>query len=448
VTGIFEWSPPDGQWPFDNDSAGKDWVRVRLQFVDRSGLSGSRWWSAFGDRGSNFANATEVLVRRGGSVNWGGIAMSTDFAGVTGDFKKLAGAAEVDLVATDFTANGGLCVQIYEKVDQGSPASFEYATDVCGWGNFGFGDPEGVPGRWRVGLQPGTYRLKFVDPANYYGIANVLLHNVTFASQWWTPGGRAENLRDASDLVVTAGTPLTNIAGVLRPSKQLRLDVIDIPEEVNIASLRGRITVSDDFGNWTGGTMEVDLRQRRVGANVTGLVDGRAYRIFLSFSDNNGLSRWWLIGGGTLEDATPIVPDETIIEPWQPRPLLVTMHDQVGVPYGPGEGCVVLLPLGSETPAASACTDQYGIVFLQQVPLGTYRVLAYQRDPVTKTELYSAIRLADFDVTNTLPISEVFRNYSYGLSDISRLGDGVTLSSWYLDAAAIVLPGCARCQAQ
>lgn len=433
----FSWTEPDDAWVFDNVGGAHQFTRARVQLVDNAAIDAGRWWTAFGDEGLTASSATQVLLPASGdgSVNLGTVTMVPGVR-VGGVLTKSVGGQTESLDGTDF---GSLCVDVFANV---GAQTWEQFNTVCGYPEQGFGvDPEEL-GRWQIALPAGkSYRVLFVDRANYYGLDNVLLYNVKFARHWWrSDGGYAENVAQATDIVVGRGSAaITGIDGVLRPSKQLRLDVVDIPAEIDVSTLQGRIAVVDEFDNWTGGAMQVDAVARTVGANVTGLVDGREYKIFLSFSGPGNFSKWWLVGGGTLDDATGSVPAELIREPWPVDPLLVTLHRSDGTPFGPGDACVVMAAVEDPaTPLASACTEQYGVVRLQRVPAGAYRVVAYQRDD-SGALVGEAVVIDPFIVDLGLPAVPSFPGYVYGIADTSRLSDGSSLQPPYSIDSAVVL---------
>lgn len=462
----FHWRPTSSQWVFDNDAGLGNYTRVQLQFSDRSGVDYARWWSAFGDSGRTASRATEILIPT--SPECLGFDFEVDltkcnFDGVNlGEITMEAGTAvsgtltEEDGTALDPEDFGNLCVFVWEQV--GSSTSWERFTQRCAQryepagdgqparGGFNFEGQE--RGYWRIALPPGKFRFHFDESPNYFGDEGILNHNTILAAHWWkgAPGAsvRAERLADATTLTV-ASTAITGIDGVMRPSKQLRLDVVGIPDSITLYG--GRIAVVDDFDNWTGGAMEIT--NGSVGANVTGLVEGRKYKIFLSFDYIDNVrkqlyQRWWLVGGGTLEDAAGIVPADVIEEPWQPGALLATLHRIDGSPYGDGEACLAMASTADlAKPVASSCTDQYGIVRLQRVPVGSYRIVAYQRNPITKALIGEALVIDEsFDITLDLePAPGFFPGYVLGLSDITRLSPGSSLPDGYSTGVAVVVPG-------
>lgn len=437
----FGWSEPDDQWVWDDMNNGSRYMRARLQLVDRMALDAGRWWTAFGDAGRNVTNATEVLVpasSTGRGLNLGTIVMEPGTK-VTGELREDSGdGTSAPLEPSDFKA---LCVDVFEQVDTGT---WEVFNSTCSGTGSGFQVDREVPGRWQIAVPPGTYRVLFVDRANYYGVENVLLYNVNYAKQWWRDDGTpGDNVASATDIVVDDSDTVEVIDGVdaaLRPAKQLRLDVVDIPAGIDVDQLEGRITVSDEFGNWTGGLMVAGDDGRSMGANVTGLVEGRAYKIFLSFN-GGGVDKWWLVGGGTLEDASPIVPADVIEEPWQPDPIAVSVHRSDGRVYGAGEACVAIAPLdGASAPLASSCTEGGGMVRLQRVVPGSYRVVAYQRDTVSGELVGEPVVIQPFAVDLGLPPHPSVPGHVRGLADVSLLEDGARLAGGARSDAAIVVP--------
>jgi hypothetical protein len=433
----FRWSPPS-EWPTDNPTTGGGWTTVTMQIVDRSGISATRWWSAFGDPGVSYETATAILLPSSGpSVNVGTIAATAGTL-LTGELRKeLPGGGSAPLTASDFV---DLCIDVI-RISAAGPQS---AATMCGFRDFGFGSDLTVPGKWRISLPPGTYRIRFIDRPNYFGTSNVLLYNVNFAPQWWrADGARGESPSTASLFDLPAGTP-GDLSAVLRPAKQVRVDVTGIPASVDLTEAWASVSIVDEQGNWTGGAMTIDAVARTASASVTGLVEGRPYRIFLRFEGSGGsFYRWWLVGGGTLDSATGIVPGPVVVEPWQTQPLLVSLHRPDGNAYGPGEACIALAPAASpgDEPAASSCVGSNYVALLQRVPAGTYRVVAYRRDPDTGETIGSPIRLADFEVTNDLPTAApFFPDFAIGVSDTSRLAGGASITPPFSPLAAVVLP--------
>ena len=489
------WSA-QSQWTTHNSRTTEDWIPATFHFVDYSGQLATHWWSPFAsDAGLSFEQSTQVLVPTNGpSVNIGTVTLSagTPISGllqkeVNGVTQNLEGGSS-DTEYTD--ANGDfvddragdfvdLCVEVLRDTSSPNQNSIEFAGVMCAYRGFGFPDaanpPPAVPadrGSWRMALPQGEYFIRFVDRPNYFGDANALLYNVRFAAQFWrADGGRGEKLflpsssSVAPSRLVVAGTPINGINGVMRVAQQLRVDITDIPFDTTTSAspdlfgLQGSVYVQDTVsGAWTGGAMALVTTSAlndstRVGgatlsASVTGLVPGREYRVYLSADnipdpDREWLGEQWLVGGGTLENASGLVPGPVITEPWPVKPLLVTMHRADGSPYGDGQACLAAFPLPSGidatgTPAASQCTDEFGQVELQRMPLGTYEVWAYRKD--NNVVVGTPIRIkTSFEVTRGL-IPVPGRPLVVGLSDISRLNPGASLPNGYFSIAAVVLP--------
>ena len=463
------------QWPTHNSRTQRDWIPATFLFDDRSGQLAPQWWNPFAsDDGTTFERSTHLLVRAGGrSVNFGTVTLSAGVA-VTGVLSSqvvdaeglpvlLNGAEQTrPLVASDFK---DLCVEVLR--DMGDGQSVEFTSVNCA-GPSGFGVDPNDPGAWRMSLREGNYRLRFIDRANYFGVSNVLLYNVTFSAQFWRPDGqRGERLFPdptnssilASGVLEVTSSARTNIDGVLRPARQLRVDIVDIPFTVTMSAsptlngLTGAVYAQDTVsGAWTGGAMTLvttsasppNVTSATLSANVTGLVAGRVYRIFLMAGNwppfEGSLSEQWVVGGGTFENASGLVPGEVIVEPWPVKPLLATLHRPDGSAYGADQACLAVFPVGgsiSGTPAASACTDQLGQVSLQRLPLGNYQVYAYKKNgnSVVGTPVLIS---ASFAVTRSLPSGPDGR--IVGLSDVSRLSSGASLPNGYFPIAAVVLP--------
>lgn len=272
----------------------------------------------------------------------------------------------------------------------------------------------------------------------------------------------------APSRLVVAGTPINNVDGVMRVAQQLRVDIVDIPIDATTSAsptlfgLRGAVYALDTVsGAWTGGAMTLVtssaspslVTSATLSANVTGLVAGRAYKIFLIAGNEDGegrerLSEQWLVGGGTLENASGLVPGPVITEPWPVKPFLVTMHRPDGTPYENDRACIAVFPRGanaSGTPAASACTETLpviglgpvsGLVFLQRLPLGEYEVYAYKKNqnlvdgtPILVDE--------NFEVLRNMPTNSF--GLLVGISDTSRLNSG-SVPFPYDPNSAVVLP--------
>jgi hypothetical protein len=326
-----------------------------------------------------------------------------------------------------------------------------------------------------MALLPGDYYFRFVDRANYFGAANVLLYNVRFASEFWRDdGSRGERLLGggplaASEVDVTTAAR-TGVDAVLRPAKQLRVDVTDIPLDVTTAAesdlfgLRGGLYIQDTVsGAWTGGSMTVVTSSAlgspglvgavTLSASATGLVEGREYRIFLyaenfPSGDTPKLVRYWMIGGGTVDDADGLVPGSVIVEPWPIAPILLTMHDADGVPYADDEACIAVFPAGSNGSGsllASACTETVavynapGVVFLQRLAPGSYEVWAYKKSGGQVVGTPVLIDSA-FTVSLALSTPSIAPGFFIGITDVTRLNPGASLPPGYSSEAAVVLP--------
>jgi hypothetical protein len=436
----FTWAPPNDQWAHTTyhrrDVFGvSPFMRARLQYLDMAGEMVSQWWSAFGETGSRFDTATDVLVPidpTDGPVRLDfDLDRITDFITLAGEFQKETGAGSAPLVAADFQR---LCVQVFDVgVEQTTP-QLVYSQVMCA--NVGapsYYDNE-HPGRWRIKLPNARYVIRFQDEANYYGDAGVLLANVNFAPEWCCSVDTRAETREQAQVLSTTTSGL-NV--VLRPAKQLQVTVSGVPAEYATLATQANIVVGDDFGNWTGGAM-VTTSATTWGANVTGLVEGRAYKIFLSFSGSNGEpDRWWLVGGGTLDSADGIVPGDVLVEPWQPAPYLVTLHHANGSPLGNNEGCVAVFPEGSTTQVASNCTNGQGEVALQRLLAGRYRVIAWTANGE------STLEVGEFEVTATQSMStrQGRNDHAVGIANLTALGDGATLGGSYQSSGAVVMPG-------
>lgn len=435
----FTWAPPSSQWPHTtyhaSDAFGvSPFMRARLQYLDASGSAVSQWWAAFGETGNRFDTATDVLVPIDPAL--GAVRLDldltriTDFMTLSGEFSKETDDGPTPLVAADFQR---LCIQVFDTgVEQTTPQLVHSQVMCANVGNTSFYD-DAHPGRWSIKLPRSSYVIRFQDEANYFGDAGVLLENVNFAPEWCCGenGIRADNRTQAR--LVTTTTSGLNVT--LRPAKQLRVDVTDVPAEYATLSTWANIVVGDEFGNWTGGAMTT-TSATTWGANVTGLVEGRPYKIFLYFSgDEDVPDRWWLVGGGTLDSAAGIVPGDVLVEPWQPAPYLVTLHHTDGTPLGFDEGCVAVFPVGSSTQVASNCSNHHGEVPLQRLVEGTYRVIAWT------TNGQSTLEVGQFVVTAQQTMSSLpwRRDHAVGIANTTALAG--SLPDGHESAGAVVMPG-------
>ena len=486
---------PGSQWPTHNSLTSQDWIPATFHFIDYSGQLASHWWSPFAsDEGSSFERSTSVLVPRNGpSVNFGTVTLSAGVP-ISGTLSKEGSGGPTLSAGTPGSSNGGgglvdadgdlfddrdgdfidLCIEVL----RGSDASnVEFVSVMCAYRGFGFPDPAtpGVeasnPGQWRMALPANDdYFLRFVDRANYFGAANVLLYNVKWATHFWRPdGNRGERLFGASSvaagLLSVTTVARTGIDGVLRPAKQLRVDVTGIPLDATTSAsptlfgLQGGVYIQDTVsGAWNGGAMTLVttsasppiVSSATLSASVTGLVEGRSYRVFI-YAQNRppvgtpALVRSWVVGGGTVEDGEGLVPGDVISESWPIAPIFLTMHRADGSPYGDGEACIAVFPRGSNgsgRPSASACTETVaaysapGVVFLQRLEPGLYEIYAYKR---SGGQLSGTPLLIDdsFEVSLALATPSIAPGYFIGISDTTRLTGSL---GPYDSRSAVVLP--------
>ena len=437
ITGTsFTWAPPSSlhprtTWGQEDRFDVSPYMRARIQYLDMSGQAVSQWWSAFGESGARFDTATDVLVPMdpaGGPVRLDfDLTRITNFVTFSGEFTKVSDSGSAPLVPADFER---LCVQVFDtSVDQTTP-QLVYSQVMCAnRGNTSFYD-DAYPGRWTIKLPAGNYRLRFEDEPNYATENGTLVSNVKFAPEWCceTGGSRAEQSMQARVLSTT--TSSLNVT--LRPAKQLQVTVSGVPADYATSDTQANIVVGDDFGNWTGGAMATSSATAWT-AFVTGLVEGREYKIFLSFSRDGFPTRWWLVGGGTLDGAEGIVPGDQLTEPWQPAPYLVTLHHTDGTPMGEDEGCVAVFPVGSTTQVASNCTDGQGDVPLQRLVAGNYRVIAWTADGD------SVLEVGEFEVTATQTMSTAWTDHAVGIANTTALVGSLPVG--YEAAGAVVMPG-------
>lgn len=437
--GQFTWTPPPGQ-PHTTANAENffgvsPFMRARLQFLDATGSAVSQWWAAFGETGNRFDTGTDVLVPMspsGGPVRLDfDLGRITNFMTLEGEITKDVNGVATQLASTDFER---LCIQVFEASQIAADERIAYSQVMCaGPQPGGFIDPtDGNRGKWRIKLPTGNYRVRFQDEPNYATENGTLVSNVKFAPEWCcgTMADRAEQRLDGQTRALATTTSGLNVS--LRPAKQLQVTVSGVPADYATQDTQASIVVGDDFGNWTGGAMALSSATTWT-AFVTGLVEGRAYKIFLSFSRNGFPTRWWLVGGGTLESAEGIVPGDQLTEPWQPAPYLVTLHHTDGTPLGANDGCVAVLPLNDDTPLASNCTNDHGEVPLQRLVAGRYRVIAWTADGE------SIMEVGEFDVTANQTMSTVWTDHAIGIADTSALVG--SLPGGYDTAGAVVMAG-------
>jgi hypothetical protein len=255
----------------------------------------------------------------------------------------------------------------------------------CGYDGSGFFADPNQPHLWRMRLAQPTgddfYKVYVVDRANYFGVQNILLYNVKWAAQWFgTPESNAFSRAENYDSALGITTTTSALNAVLRSAQQLTATVVDVPAGYSGA----RISVYDPIADrWLGGEMQ-EAEPGTWNANVTGLVEGRSYRIHFDFGGDGVPSRFWLVGGGDRNSGEGVVPGPTIIEPWPNRPYAVTVHNADGSLINEYDTACVALIRADESVAASACNDgnnqigSPGIVLLQRVVPGTYRAIAWR----------------------------------------------------------------------
>jgi len=389
------------------------WMRMTAFVVGQDGSFVSKWWSvgAFGDDGGDVDEATEVLVPRGVPNSFEFVFGDLRTAGmeIGGRISKESGTGAPNLQSNDFV---DLCVQIFRLRDE----KWRYSSQICSFQNaqFGFANL----GDWKQKLVAGDYKIKVFDRANYAGVANLLNYNVKFAGEWWSSAtARAENIDSAELLEVRDGdAPRLNLDVVLRPAKQLRVDVVDVPSEFQVSGGEGRISVADEFGNWTGGAMEYSTAGNKWTAAVTGLVEGRSYKIFLSFNGQGGARRWWLVGGGNLELAEGVVPTSDVWEePWQPKPYLVKVYDEGRELFDSDEACMTLIDSNGD-PKASACQNN-GSIELQRVEPGTYTVSVWQKSTTTGEIIGNPLEFGPIEVSDDQS-SNYNSDFACGISNL------------------------------
>jgi hypothetical protein len=445
--------------PAETDGV-EPWYRARLQLVDYAGLVTSRWWTQPGftdlDTGATFLDATDYLVpdedSNGGTPPT--FLITLDDAGVVLEgtiFKDVDGVA-TQLDRRSLFDGGDIaspCVAVFTEVDDDWP----WVQDICAFGGIPGDTQEGGftslssslgPGDWRFRLPEGVYKIRVFDRTSFERGSNVLEMRVRFAAQWYTSESDiAENLDQAETLDTTDGVDRSDLDVTLRDGKNLDVVVTDVPEGFRSSA---RVVVTDEHGNWFQGAAVFDEDDATWTTAFTGLVEGRRYKVFLYFSGSEGY-RWWLVGGGTLDLADGVIPSgEELIEPWQPMPYAVAVVDQFGQPWGDGEACFSLAvpgETGEDAVVASSCTANVdgtrGVVVLQRVLAGSYRVLGWVQDPDTGEQVGEAIDLGTIDVAADQEPGPI-QPYASGIADVGLLGDDVTLASPYDEDWTVVVP--------
>lgn len=375
-----------------NESSESQYFLARVNYRDRAGVSTTRWWGAFDDLGETFYNATQILVPTSPAV---GPPVHLNFDLTEGDFITLEGELQKGTgqpLEKGVFENGTLqdpkdivnpCVKVFN-------AARQFVNLECAFNGWPFSISEEHPGRWRMRLPRPTgdnfYRVYFVDRSNFDPQTNVLAYSVKFAPQWC--GGdlnpsectQAETFNTAAQFTTSA----SGLTAILRDAQQLRVTVSAVPNVFDY----GEIRVYDEIAQrWTSGAMTVVTTEGETstwGSNVTGLVQGRAYRIYFRFFGPQNLHRSWLVGGGDLATAPGVVPGSDLTEPWPNRPYAVTVHNSDGNLIEEYNSACVALIRANESVAASACNDgdnllgSPGIVLLQRVVPGTYRAIAWR----------------------------------------------------------------------
>jgi hypothetical protein len=382
---------PDNELPC---ITGVDYMLARFNYRDRAGVSTSRWWSAFDDDGHLFNSATPVLVplrpEVGPPVE---LTFDLDETGLdsielSGGLFKVSDGATVGLEQGLSDGDGQVirdpdtrkavdprdfinpCIKIFNSRRQ-------FVNLECGYDGSGFFAEPNQPHLWRMRLPEPTgddfYKVYVVDRANYFGVQNILLYNVKWAAQWFgTPESNAFSRAENYDSALGITTTTSALNAVLRPAQQLTATVVDVPEGYSGA----RISVYDSIADrWLGGEMQED-EPGTWNANVTGLVEGRSYRIHFDFGGDEVPSRFWLVGGGDRDSGEGVVPGPTITEPWPNRPYAVTVHNADGSLINEYDTACVALIRADESVAASACNDgtnqlgSPGMILLQRVVSG------------------------------------------------------------------------------
>jgi hypothetical protein len=436
------------------------WYRARIQIRDYSGLVTSRWWTQPGfddlDTGTTFVDATDYIVpdedSNSGAPPTFQITLDDEGVVLSGTITKDVDGLATELDPRSFFSGGDIaspCVAVFTQVGEEWP----WVQDICTWGgepdapqDGGFSRLSGSlgPGDWRFRLPSGLYKIRIIDRTSFEIDSGVLEMRVRFASQWYSDGDTtAENVDAATVIDTRTGGDRTGLDATLRDAKQLDIVVTDVPEGFRSSA---RVVVTDEHGNWFQGAAVFDEDDATWTTAFTGLVEGRRYKVFLYFSGSEGY-RWWLVGGGTLDLADGVIPSgEELVEPWQPMPYAVAVVDQFGQPWGDDEACFSLAvpgETGEDAVVASSCTANVGgtegVVVLQRVLAGSYRVLGWVQDPDTGEQVGEPIDLGTIDVAADQTAGPI-QPYASGIADVGLLGDDVTLASPYDEDWTVVVP--------
>jgi hypothetical protein len=436
---VWGWDFPQGKCVgFSSTSCpanpSSDYFLARINYRDRAGVTTSRWWSAFDDDGHLFYSATQVLVplrlEVGPPVKLTFDLSEQGINSITLEgelFKETeSGPAPLEKGLTDEQGNLAFdenfnaidpkdfinpCVEIYNSKKQ-------FVNIECGYDGSPFSADPDTPGYWKMRLPAPTdgdyYKIFFVDRANYFGLDNVLLYNVKFAAEWAGPlSGSSRTRSESYSTAASFSSTTSGIDAVLRPAQQLQATVQSVPASYTDA----RIMVFDPISQrWAGGAMakvDDENETHTWGANVTGLVQGRAYRIYFSFHGDGVGQRFWLVGGGDLTTAPGIVPGDDLTEPWPNRPYAVTVHNADGSLIDDYDTVCVALIRTDDSVAASSCNDgnnffgSPGIVLMQRVLPGSYRAIAWRVANPSAAILVGAIEVPASGQTPFLGISSI-----------------------------------------
>lgn len=435
----------------------EDWYRVRIQIKEYTGRATSRWWTQPGlpDDGTTFMTATDFLVSAedDASRTPPTFEITLDDAGalLSGTITKDVDGVATALDRRSFFSGGDIaspCIAVFAEVN----GEWPWVQDICAWGGTPDSPQDGGfenwgartgPGDWSIRLPEGDYKIRFIDRTSFDIGTSVLEMEVRFVNQWYSDDGTtAENVDQATAIEVVNGSPRAGLDVTLRDARQLSVVVTDVPEGFRDSA---NVVVTDEFGNWFQGAAELDAEDGTWTTAFTGLVEGRRYKVFLYFSGDEGY-RWWLVGGGTIESADGVIPSgDRLVEPWQPMAYAVAVVDQYGTPWGPGEACFSLLVAGEddEEIAASSCTDTVdgtdGVVVLQRVLSGTYRVAGWVQDPATGDVIGTPIDLGVIEVAADQEPGPI-QPYAAGIAEVSALDGDSVLTGVYDESWTVVIP--------
>lgn len=423
VDGMFSWTAPLG-W-LKPESSNDEWLDVTLTLHDLAGIDASTSWIC--NVGIN--GCASILMPTSSSIDLGEVTMTPGIE-MSGVITKLSDGSQVPITVEDLA---GLCVEAHGINGSGTNHSHPGRWMTCADPVSGFGiDPETL-GKWKMVLPAGNYYLEVMSrarPKFSDGNAPKLFGGFLTASgklSWSN-----EDLRTIS----LSGESVADVDTVMLPvGRATEIEISNIPAEVDFDTLSGRVEFTasefdvsaDEY--WYGqqlSQIEFDSEERVIRARVS-VPKGFSYTSELYFSDGNNLGSFWVIGGSSVNKSKIIRSGMRIEENWQPGPIWLKLAKEDLSEFGDGEACIVLINRRSidGVPSASGCTRTIlfwsGVVWLQQVPLGTYDVIAYRQDSDGAMTGAPTI-IEGFKVTNDLPeVAPPFmkRIFRHGLYDLT-----------------------------